>query len=86
VNTEKSVGPVAAGLPKSGEPDALAERKPVAAWIAVAFLVGVAVGASAGTAIGFWVGAKDLCESAALLEQARALVREAEAAVWKSEE
>lgn len=33
-----------------------AECKPVAAWIVGAFLVGVAIGASAGTAIGFWVG------------------------------
>ena len=85
VNASKPVGPVAAGPAKSGEPDALAERKPVAARIAVAFIVGVAVGASAGTVIGFWVGAKDLRESAALLERARALVREAEEAVRDSE-
>lgn len=71
--------------PKSGEPDALAERKPVTAWITVAFLVGVTVEASAGTALGFWVSAKNLRESDARLKQARVLLQRAEKAVWQSE-
>ena len=48
--------------------------------VTVAFLVGVAVGALAGTAISFWVSAKNLRESDALLKQARALIQRAEEA------
>lgn len=81
MNAEKSAGPAAADPAKSGGPDAPIECKPVAAWIVGAFLVGVAVRASAGTAIGFWVGAKDRRELAAMLERVRSLVREAEAVV-----
>ena len=51
----------------------------------MAFVVGVAVGALAGTAIGFWVSAKNLRESDALLKQARALIQRAEAAARESE-
>jgi flagellar basal body-associated protein FliL len=53
--------------------------------VAVAFLVGVAVGALAGTAISFWVSAKNLRESDALLKQARALIQRAEEAARESE-
>ena len=53
--------------------------------VAVAFLVGVAVGALAGTAISFWVSAESLRESDALLKRARVLLQEAEAAARESE-
>ncbi len=53
--------------------------------VAVAFVVGVAVGALAGAAGGFWINAENLRESDALLKRARALLQRAEDAARESE-
>ena len=80
MNIEKSIGPVAVDppvgdRPNSGESDAIAESKPVVAWVAVAFIVGVAVAALAGAVIGFGFNAENLRESDALLKRARVLLQ-----------